>query len=72
MTDIELGVGPDGFEIARRARLPNPAVPVVYMSRTELRRYASEGVSNSRFIPKPFRPDQVVKAADDATPLAPA
>ena len=72
VTDIELGLGPDGFEIARRARLADPEVPVVYMSGTELSRYASEGVGNSRFIPKPFGPEQVVKALDDATPLAPA
>jgi CheY-like chemotaxis protein len=72
VTDIELGVGPDGFEIARRARLANPEVAVVYMSGTELRRYAREGVDNSRFIPKPFGPDQVVKALDDATPPTPA
>jgi CheY-like chemotaxis protein len=72
VTDIELGVGPDGFEIARRARRANPDVPVVYMSGTELRRYAREGVNNSRFIPKPFGPEQVVKALDDATPPTPA
>jgi CheY-like chemotaxis protein len=72
VTDIELGVGPDGFAIARRARLADPEVPVVYMSGTELRRYAREGVDNSRFIPKPFEPDQVVKALDDATLVAPA
>lgn len=72
VTDIDLGGGPDGFEIARRARLADPQVPVVYMSGTDLRRYASEGVNNSRFIPKPFGPDQVVKALDDATPPAPA
>jgi CheY-like chemotaxis protein len=67
VTDIELGVGPDGFEIARQARLTNPEVAVVYMSGTELRRYAKEGVKNSRFIPKPFGPEQLVKALDDAT-----
>lgn len=67
VTDIELGVGPDGFEIARQARLTNPEVAVVYMSGTELRRYAHEGVNNSRFIPKPFGPEQLVKALDDAT-----
>ena len=68
VTDIQLGVGPDGFEIARQARLADPEVAVVYMSGTELARYASEGVSNSRFIPKPFGPDQLVKALDDVTP----
>ena len=72
VTDVDLGAGPDGFEIARLARFANPDVSVVYMSGTELRRYASEGVDNSRFIPKPFSPDQVVRALDDATPLAPA
>jgi CheY-like chemotaxis protein len=67
VTDIDLGAGPDGFEIARQARLANPGVPVVYMSGTDLRRYASEGVNDSRFIPKPFDPEQLVKALDDAT-----
>jgi CheY-like chemotaxis protein len=70
VTDIDLGPGEDGFEVARRARAAHPGLPVVYISGTDLPRYAREGVADSRFIPKPFQPPQLVRALDDA-PLAP-
>ena len=70
VTDIDLGAGPDGFEIARQARLAAPQLPVIYMSGTEHQRYDKEGVRDSCFIAKPFQPAQIVRALDDA-PLAP-
>ena len=70
VTDIDLGPGEDGFEVARRARAAHPGLSVVYISGTDLPRYAREGVADSRFIPKPFQPSQLVRALDDA-PLAP-
>ena len=72
VTDIDLGPGGDGFEVARLARGADPVLPVIYMSGTEIQRYASEGVGDSRFIPKPFEPDQIVRALDDAARVAPA
>jgi CheY-like chemotaxis protein len=72
VTDIDLGAGPDGFELARGARRIDPDLPVVYMSGSNIGRYAQEGVCGSRFIPKPLDPYQVVRALDDATPMVPA
>ena len=71
VTDIDLGAAAgDGFEVARRARAARADVPVIYISGTEFPRYAREGVADSRFVPKPFQPSQIVRALDDA-PLAP-
>lgn len=64
VTDIDLGEGADGFEIARRARAAYPALPVVYISGTAAWRQASEGVSGSEFIAKPFPPVLLVEALD--------
>jgi DNA-binding NtrC family response regulator len=72
VTDIDLGPGGDGFEVARMARGADPALPVVYMSGTEIQRYAREGVSDSRFIPKPFDPYQIVRTLDAAARVVPA
>ena len=62
VTDIDLGTGPDGFEVARRARAANPHLPVVYISGTAEARFRSEGVKRSEFLRKPFWPPEIVKA----------
>src|SRR5437868_14845080 len=54
VTDIDLGPGTDGFEIARRARAAYPRLPVVYISGTAAVRHHQEGVEDSVFISKPF------------------
>lgn len=54
LTDINLGEGPDGFDLAREARALNPDLPVVYMSALCAGRFAAEGVSSARFVGKPF------------------
>ena len=71
VTDVDLGAGPDGFHIARQARDGDPQLPVLYISGTDVARYAKEGVCNSHFMPKPFDPNHVVTALDYATSLAP-
>jgi CheY-like chemotaxis protein len=71
VTDIDLGGEDDGFEIARRARAVDPDLPVVYISGTELARYAHEGVKESRFVPKPFDACQIARALEDLSPVAP-
>jgi CheY-like chemotaxis protein len=70
VTDIDLGPGGDGFQVAHRARAACPGAPVVYISGTDFPRYGREGVPGSQFIPKPLQPSQIVRALDDA-PLAP-
>jgi CheY-like chemotaxis protein len=62
VTDLDLGRGPDGFEVARSARVARPGLPVVFMSGTMEARHAREGVSGSGFVGKPFRGHQIVEA----------
>ena len=62
VTDIDLGTGPDGFDVARRARGANPLFPVVYISGTAVGRHRIEGVERSEFLRKPFQPPEVVEA----------
>ncbi|MDB5433072.1 MAG: response regulator receiver protein [Caulobacter sp.] len=62
VTDIDLGEGPDGFEVARRARIIHPGLPVVYVSGSACARHLTEGVRDSEFISKPYRRQRVVEA----------
>jgi len=54
VTDINLGPGADGYEIARCARAVYPDLPVIYVSASPAERQLTEGVSGSKFISKPF------------------
>ncbi|NQE61715.1 response regulator [Caulobacter sp. RHG1] len=54
LTDINLGEGADGFDLAREARARHPDLPVVYMSALCAGRFAAEGVNSARFVAKPF------------------
>lgn len=62
VTDIRLGGESDGWQIARRARELNPAVPVVYMSGDSAVDHSSQGVPHSIMIQKPFAAAQIVTA----------
>ncbi len=53
VTDIDLGPGEDGFQVARRGRVAHPDLAVVFVSAMSGRRYPSEGVPSSEFIAKP-------------------
>ncbi len=66
VTDVDLGPGADGFDVARAARLLHPHLPVVYISGTAASRHPAEGVAGSLFIGKPFYPNQVAEALDRA------
>ena len=54
VTDVALGRGSSGWEVARRARELYPDVAVVYISGAHLNDYPSQGVANSIVIDKPF------------------
>lgn len=69
VTDVDLGPGPDGFEVARYARAAYPGLPVVYISGTRAASHAQEGVSGSEFIGKPLHPSQVTQALIRVTHL---
>ena len=62
VTDIQLGTGPEGWEIARRARELVPTMPIVYMSGDSAEEWAVKGVPGSLMIVKPFAPAQLVTA----------
>ena len=62
ITDIRLGKGPDGWDVARRAREVNPSIPIIYMSGDSAHEHASRGVPDSKMLQKPFAPAQLVTA----------
>ncbi len=62
VSDIDLGVGEDGFEVARRARAAYPGLLVVFVSGAAAARHELEGVEGSIFIEKPYHPRQIVEA----------
>jgi DNA-binding response OmpR family regulator len=62
LTDIRLGAGPDGWEVAQCARERMAAVPVVYMSGDSGHEWTSKGVPGSVLLAKPFAPAQLVTA----------
>jgi DNA-binding response OmpR family regulator len=62
ITDINLGTGPDGWDVSRTARELVSGVPVVYVSAASEHEWTSRGVPNSVMINKPFVPAQVVVA----------
>jgi len=77
VTDVQLGPGPSGWEIAKRARELHPEIPVVYVTGTAAAEWSSKGVPNSLIIQKPFAAAQVVTAVSQllnapptATPAA--
>ena len=62
VTDINLGHGPDGWEVGRRAREILPDMPVVYMSGASADEWTSQGVPNRIMVAKPFVPVQIITA----------
>ena len=60
--DVNLGAGPDGWDVARHARELRSDIPVVYMSGASAHEWASHGVPNSTIVQKPFAPAQIVTA----------
>lgn len=75
ITDINLGEGPDGWAVARRAREASPLIPVVYMSGDSAHEHSAYGVPDSVIIQKPFALAQIVTAISallNAVPPTPA
>ncbi len=68
VTDVELGLGENGFDVARQARAAYPHLPVVFISGTAASRHATEGVEGSVFLNKPYHPRQIVEALSAMSP----
>jgi len=63
ITDINLGKGPDGWEIARRGRELIPDLPVCISAVTARPiDWSSKGVPNSLIVSKPFATAQIITA----------
>jgi len=62
ITDVNLGIGPDGWDVGRRARELVSNMPVVYLSGDSSHEWSSKGVPDSVMIAKPFVPVQLVTA----------
>ncbi|MER9493981.1 response regulator [Mesorhizobium sp. M0320] len=60
VTDIRLGVGPTGWDVARHIRSVNPNLPVIYVSGDGADDWPSLGVPNSIMISKPFVMPQII------------
>jgi CheY-like chemotaxis protein len=62
VTDVRLGDGMNGWEVARRAREANSGVPVIYITADSGSDWASQGVPGSLLVQKPFANAQLVTA----------
>jgi len=62
LTDIRLGPGQSGWEVARHLRRSNSTIPVVYISGDSTEHWGAEGVPNSIMITKPFFLPQIITA----------
>ncbi len=71
VTDVDLGLGPSGWEVAWRARQLQPGLPVVYMTGASADAWAAEGVPGSVLLTKPFAPAQLITAVAELLNRAP-
>jgi CheY-like chemotaxis protein len=62
LTDVDLGEGANGWEVARCARMQKPDMPVIYTSSVDEAAWQANGVSASKLCRKPFRPSHVIEA----------
>jgi CheY-like chemotaxis protein len=62
VTDIRLGSGQDGWDVARAARKLAPSIPVVYASGDSGRDWAAQGVPGSMMLHKPYADAQLITA----------
>lgn len=62
VTDIQLGPGANGFDVARAARRAYPDLPVVITSGVRRERFPGELVEGAAFLAKPFHPLQILES----------
>lgn len=62
ITDIRVGPGPDGWALARQARVLKPELPVVYTSGDSAHEWTASGVPKSVMIQKPYASAQTLTA----------
>lgn len=62
VTDINLGTGINGWEVASQIREISPDLPIVYMTGDSVEAWNSKSVPESILLRKPFAPAQMVTA----------
>lgn len=62
VTDVRLGAGASGWDVARHARELKPSLPVVYMTAESGEDWAAQGVPKSVLVQKPYAPAQLLTA----------
>jgi CheY-like chemotaxis protein len=62
VTDIRLPGGPDGWELARRARELRADLPIVYTTADSAADWPAKGVPNSVVVQKPYAGAQLLIA----------
>lgn len=64
-TDIRLGSGADGWDVADGARQRFPDIPVLYMTGDSAHDWAARGKAGSKILVKPFAPDLFIETVTD-------
>lgn len=78
VTDVQLGTGPNGWDVAREARERDPELPVVYMTGDSAHEWSAHGVPKSILLQKPLASAQLLTAIStlmnklDSNPHAPS
>lgn len=62
LTDIRLGDGPDGWDVAQRARKILGAVPIVFVSGDSAGEWEDRGIERSVMLVKPVPANHLVAA----------
>jgi DNA-binding response OmpR family regulator len=62
VTDIKLGKGPDGWQLAHRARELSPSISIIYATGDSAVDWAVKGVPQSVVLQKPFAEKQLLTA----------
>lgn len=70
-TDIDLARNTNGLALARQARRHLPNLPVVYTSGGRGSLSQADAVARSVFVPKPYRPSQLVALTNGILRTAP-
>ena len=65
VTDIRLGSGPSGWEVARHARRLKLDIAIVYTSGDSVAQWPAEGLPNSVILQKPFADAQLLTAVSN-------
>lgn len=62
VTDIRLGAGPNGWDVARHARELHADLPIVYTTGDSAADWPVQGVPNSAVVQKPYAAAQLLTA----------